>query len=92
MLQSSWLEDPIVKKMDGRKVQVIKKLMKETEGKPMAQCFTALMGANNTLQSQGLSFNREETKTLINLMTANMNPKEQAQAQMIMNFMSSMKK
>lgn len=92
MLQSSWLENPAIKKMDGRKIQVLKKLITETDGKPFQQCFSSMMAANNTLRSQGLSFNKDETKAIINIMTANMTPQEQAQAQMVMNFMSNMKK
>lgn len=92
MLQSSWLENPSIKKMDKRKLQVLVNLMKETDGKPLTQCVPALMQANNTLKSQGLSFSRQETETIINIMTQNMTQQERAQAQMLMNLVNNMKK
>ena len=91
MIQESWLDNPSVKKMDKRKVQVLAKLMRETDGKPVTQCIPALMQANNTLRSQGLSFNREETKVIIDIMTKNMTPQEQAQAQRVMAMFGKMK-
>ncbi len=92
MIQSSWLENPAIKKMDPRKVQVLKKVMVEANGKDMQQSFQCVMAANNTLRKQGLSFSREETKVIIDLITPNMTPQERSQVQMVMNFMNSMRK
>lgn len=91
-MDTSWLEDPVVKKMDPRKKQVLINLVKEVEGKSMNQGISALMSANQQLSRQGLSFTSEETNLLIKRITANLSPEEQQKAQMVMQMMSKMKK
>lgn len=91
MFDSKWLEHHGLKNMDPRKKQAILQLMKETDGKPMNQCIPTLMKTNQNLKSQGLTFTKSETATLIELMSANMTPQEQQQATILMQMMNRMK-
>lgn len=91
-MDNSWLEDPVVKKMDPRKKQVIIKLLKEVEGKNMNQGFSALMNANNQLSKQGLSFTKEETDLLVKKISANLTKEEQQRVQMVMQMINNRKK
>lgn len=91
MFESKWLDHPGLKNMDLRKKQAILQLMKETDGKPMNQCIPALMKTNQSLKSQGLTFTKSETATIVELMSANMTPQEQQQATMLMQMMNRMK-
>ncbi len=91
-MDNSWLEDPIVKKMDPRKKMVLVKLLNEVEGKNMNQGFSALMNANNQLSKQGLSFTPDETNLLVKRISANLSPEEQQKVQMVMQMVNQRKK
>ena len=91
-MDNSWLDDPIVKKMDPRKKMVLINLLKEVEGKNMNQGFSALMKANNQLSKQGLSFTQEESNLLIKRITVSLSPEEQQKVQMVMQMMNQKKK
>lgn len=91
-MDNSWLDDPIVKKMDPRKKMVLINLLKEVEGKDMNQGFSALMKANNQLSKQGLSFTPEETNLLIKRISVNLSPEEQKKVQMVMQMVNNRKK
>ena len=91
-MDNSWLEDPIVKKMDPRKKMVLIRLLKEVDGKDMNQGFSALMNANNQLSKQGLSFTPEETNLLVTRISANLSPQEKQRVQMVMQMMNQRKK
>ncbi len=91
-MDNSWLEDPIVKKMDPRKRMVLVKLLNEVEGKSMSQGFSSLMNANNQLSKQGLSFTQEESNLLIKRITAKLSPEEQQKVQMMMQMINQKKK
>ena len=91
-MDNSWLDDPIVKKMDPRKKMVLINLLKEVEGKNMNQGFSALMKANNQLSKQGLSFTQEESNLLIKRITVSLSPEEQQKVQMVMQMLNQKKK
>ncbi len=91
-MDSSWLEDPIVKKMDPRKKMVLVNLVNEVEGKNMNQGFSALMNANRQLSKQGLSFTPDETNLLVKRISANLSPEEQQKVQMVMQMVNQRKK
>ncbi len=91
-MENSWLNDPVVQKMDPRKKQVLVKLLKDVEGKNMNMGFSALMSANNQLSRQGLSFTPEETNLLVKRITSTLSPEDQKKAQMVMQMMSQNRK
>ena len=91
-MDNSWMQDPIVLKMDPRKKKILANLVREVEGKSLNQGFTALMDANNQLSKLGLSFTQEESNLMIKKLTENLSPQEQQKAQMIMQMVNQRKK
>ncbi|BBF43902.1 hypothetical protein lbkm_2590 [Lachnospiraceae bacterium KM106-2] len=91
MNDENFLKHPNLKNLDPRKKGILSNLLKESKGKPMNQCFPAIMKANQTLQAQGLSFSPKESSAIMDLLSADMNPADRARFEMMKNMMNNMK-
>jgi hypothetical protein len=91
MADTSWTNNPKLKNIDPRKLTILLELMKEAEGKPMDKLMPLLMSTNRRLQEQNLTFSKDESDVMIDLLTKNMNPKEKAQFEMIKKMMATRK-
>lgn len=87
MSDASWTNNPRMKNIDPRKLAVLLDLMKEADGKPMDKLIPLIMNANKRLQEQNLSFTKDESELMIEILTKNMTPKEKAQFEMIKKMM-----
>lgn len=76
MQDMSWLHNPALKDIHPKKIEVITQLVKNTEGKPIAQSIPFLMQANKELQKEGLAFNEEETALIMDILTRDMTAAE----------------
>jgi hypothetical protein len=91
MSDTSWTNNPKLHNIDPRKMAILLDLMKQAEGKPMEQMVPILMAANKRLQQQNMTFTKDESDVMIEVLTKNMSPKEKAQFEMIKRFMATMK-
>lgn len=87
MADTSWTNNPNIKNVDPRKLAILLEVVKEAEGKPMDKLLPLLMNTNKKLREQDLTFNKDESDILIEILTKNMSPKEKAQFEMIRKMM-----
>ncbi|NLZ82799.1 MAG: hypothetical protein GX915_03945 [Clostridiales bacterium] len=80
-----------MRNIDPRKLTILLEIMKEAEGKPMDKLIPLMMNANNKLQEQNLSFSKDESDVMIDLLTKNLSPKEKMQFDMLKKMMGGRK-
>ena len=91
MADTSWTNNPKLKNIDPRKMLILMELMKEAEGQPMDKLLPMLMNTNKKLQQQNLTFTKEESEVMIDILTKNMTPKEKMQFEMMKKMMANRK-
>lgn len=89
MSEKSWLNHPAIKDMDPRKLAIILDLVKETEGMPLNKTLPCLMKANAKLKAQDLSFSKEETSLIMEILTSDMSPEEKLKVNSLKSMMES---
>lgn len=89
MADNSWSNNPKLKNIDPRKLTILLELVKEAEGKPMDKLIPIMMNTQKKLQQQNLSFSKDESDVMIDILTKNMNAKEKMQFEMIKKMMAS---
>lgn len=87
MADTSWTNNPKIKNIDPRKLTILFELMKEAEGKPMDKLVPLIMSTNKKLQDQDLTFSKDESDMMIEILSKNMSPKEKMQFEMIKKMM-----
>lgn len=91
MADNTWTNNPNAKNIDPRKLAILLEVMKEAEGKPMDKVIPILMNANKRLQSQNLSFTKDESELMIDQLTKNLSPKDRRQFEMLKMMMGGRK-
>lgn len=87
MADTSWTSNPKLKNVDPRKLAILLDLVKAAEGKPMDKLMPLIMDTNKKLKEQDLTFNKDESDIMIDILTKNMSPKEKMQFEMIRKMM-----
>jgi cell division protein ZapA (FtsZ GTPase activity inhibitor) len=87
MSQRIFEEYDIFKTMHPLKIQVMKELEENMNGKDMKQATPYLLAAMNQLKENNLSFTKEEISILMGILTKDMNPQEKAKVEMMKNIM-----
>jgi len=88
ILADSSCNNTKMKNIDPRKLAVLMELVKEAQGKPIDKLIPLILSANKKLQAQNLSFTKDESEVLIEILTKNMSPKERARFEMLRKLMS----
>jgi len=91
MADTSWTNNPKLNNIDPRKLTILLELVKEAEGKPADKLLPLLMNTNKRLHEQDLSFSKDESDLMIDLLSKNMNQKEKMQFDMIKKMMANKK-
>ena len=92
MADTSWSDNPRLKNIDPRKLTILLELVTESEGKPMDKLIPLLMNTQKKLQKQNLTFSKDESDMMVEILTKNMNAKEKSQFEMIKKMMAKNKK
>ena len=92
MSTSMFDEYDIFKTMHPVKLQVMKELAENMQGKSMKDAAPLLMAATTNLKNHNLSFSPEESKVLLEILTRNMSPQEKAKVEMMKNVVARQKK
>jgi len=87
-MDNSWTNNPKLRNVDPRKMAILTDLMKQAEGKTMEQLIPLLISTNKKLRQQNLTFTKEESQILLDILTKKMSPKEKAQFEIIKQIMS----
>lgn len=91
MSDSSRNNNARMNNIDPRKLAILIELMKEAEGKSMDKLLPLIMSTNKKLQDQNLSFTKDESELMIEILTKNMSPKDKAQFEMLRKMMANRK-
>jgi len=92
MADTSWTNNPKLNNIDPRKMTILLDLVKEAEGKPMDKLVPLLMNTNKRLQQQNLTFTKDESDAMLEILTKNMNAKEKQQFEMMKKIMATRNK
>ena len=92
MSQSIFDHYDIFKSMHPVKIQVMKELAEQMQGKAMKDAAPLLMAATSKLKSHNLSFSPEESAVLLEILTKDMNPQEKAKVEMMKNVIRKQRK
>lgn len=87
MKNNSWINNPALNSMHPRKREILIELMGEADGKSLHQCVPIILKANTKIKSAGLSFSKEESDLIMDIITADMNPQEKAKLESIKTMM-----
>lgn len=88
MADTSWSKNPKMMNVDPRKLAILMELVKEAEGKPMDKLIPLIINTNKKLKEQNLTFSKDESDIMIEILTKNMSPKEKAQFEMLRKMMA----
>ena len=91
MSDSPQNKNPKMKNMAPRKLLILMELMKEAEGKSMDKLLPLIINTNKKLQDQNLSFTKDESDLMIEVLTKKMSPKDRAQFEMLRTMMANRK-
>ena len=92
MSQSIFDQYDIFKTMHPVKIQVMKELAEQMQGKAMKDAAPLLMAATSKLKSHNLSFSPEESAVLLEILTKDMNPQEKTKVEMMKNVIRKQRK
>lgn len=82
-MDMSFFENETLKKMNPEKIEIMKELAEAAEGKDLKETAPLIMRANQKLNAKNMSFTKEETTVLLDLLTRNMSPAEKAKVEMM---------
>lgn len=86
------LNNPKLKNMDKRKLQIILSLVEESKGKKTSELMPYFMAASQKATAQGASFTKDETELIIELLKKDMSPQEKKKVDTVIQLMNSMSK
>lgn len=89
MADSSLNNNSKMKNLDPRKLAILMELVKEAEGKPIDKLIPLIISTNKKLQAQNLSFTKDESEIMIDILTKNMSPKDKARFEMLRRLLAN---
>lgn len=96
MDRNDWMNDKRLTDMDPLKLELMKTIAAQSQGKKMNEMAPLLMAAVQKANSQGVSFSPEELELVIEIMKSGKSKEEQNQidnfVRMAQNFMKNKKK
>ena len=88
-MDTKWLNDPSLQKMDPAKKQIMLEFIRETEGKPMDKAMKSIASTNAKMKALNLSFSQEESELITRILMSRMTPAQRSQAEMMKTMMNS---
>lgn len=84
----SFLNHESLKNMNPKKVQILKELAEKTEGKADKEIAALLLETMKKMQKENLTFTKEESAVMMEILTRNMSPAERAKVDMMKKMMN----
>lgn len=80
-----------MRNIDPRKLAILMDVVKEADGKSMDKLLPLIINTNKKLQEQDLSFTKDESDLMMEILTKNMSAKDKAQFDMLRKMMANRK-
>lgn len=80
-----------MRNIDPRKLAILMDVIKEADGKSMDKLLPLIINTNKKLQEQDLSFTKDESDLMMEILTKNMSAKDKAQFDMLRKMMANRK-
>lgn len=84
-MDTSFLNDPVMKDIHPKKREILVQLAKDAEGKSLQKAIPYLMKANQELKANNMKFTQEEIGVIMALLTKDMNEEERQKVKMMVN-------
>ncbi len=79
--------DPRLRNVDPTKLRIIKEIAHRSQNQSVEQMLPQIMKINQELQARGISFSREETAVLMDVLEESLPPKDKMKFNMLKGFM-----
>jgi len=86
-MNNDWLNHPAMKNIHPVKKQILQDLMKNSNNLTFDKMLPLLVSTNAKLKAQGLSFTKQETDLITELLTSNLTPNDIAKFEAIKKMM-----
>ena len=91
-MSQTWNSDPRLRRMDPRKLQLLDQFSAQLSNAPSSQKLPLFLELNRKLSASGLAFSPEARSLLFTILTENMSPGEQKQAELIRDLAARLSK
>lgn len=79
----SFMNHEVFRNMEPEKLQIMKELEQSTKGKKMKDTAPFIMSAMQRLKEKNMSFSKQETAILLEILTQDMSPEEKSKVEMM---------
>lgn len=86
-MNNSWMNDPRIKLISADKLSILKTFISENRNKTPEDLIPNLVNMNSQLRANGLTFTREETDLILDILKETMSPADQQRVDMIKNML-----
>ncbi|MBQ9934967.1 MAG: hypothetical protein IJO70_03880 [Lachnospiraceae bacterium] len=80
-------QDPRLSNISPLKLKIIKEIASKSKGKSIEEMLPQIMQVNKELQARNISFSKEETALLMDIIEETLPPKDKAKFNMLKGFM-----
>ncbi|MBO5198567.1 MAG: hypothetical protein J6B85_08640 [Lachnospiraceae bacterium] len=75
-MSNNWQDDPRLKNLDPRKLLILNELASEASGVSLDKALPILLKANARLKALGLTFTKQESELMFDILTKDLSPQE----------------
>lgn len=92
MVNNKWMEDPVLSGISNEKMEILNKIMNNSEGMEPRQMLTYFIQESNKASKNGVNFTDAETEAILNVLKADMTPEEIKKIDMIKKMVNMISK
>lgn len=92
MVNNKWMDDPVLKGISSEKMEILNKIMNNSEGMEPKQMLTYFIQESNKASKNGVNFTDAETEAILNVLKTDMTPEEIKKIEMIKKMVATISK
>lgn len=92
MVNNKWMEDPVLSGISNEKMDILNKIMNNSEGMEPKQMLTYFIQESNKASKNGVNFTDAETEAILNVLKTDMTPEEIKKIEMIKKMVATISK
>ena len=92
MVNNKWMEDPVLSGISNEKMEILNKIMNNSEGMEPKQMLTYFIQESNKASKNGVNFTDAETEAILNVLKTDMTPEEIKKIEMIKKMVAMISK
>lgn len=92
MKNNRWLDDPVLSGIAPEKMEILTKIINSAGDMKPQQMLAYFMNESNKASQNGINFSDAETNAILNVLTADMSPKEKRQIETIRRMVNMLSK